>query len=88
MCQTNDGFIIAEEDLKLRGPGDLEGTRQSGTINLRLADLVADSTILEAARTTAYELIENDPSLSKPEHYALLKYVEEGSKENIWGKIS
>ncbi len=88
MCQTNDGFIIAEEDLKLRGPGDIEGTRQSGTINLRLADLVADGTILEAARTTANELIENDPSLSKPEHYALLKYVEEGSKENIWGKIS
>jgi len=88
MCQTNDGFIIAEEDLKLRGPGDIEGTRQSGAVNLRLADLVADSTILEAARTTAYELIESDPSLSKPEHYALLKYVEEGSKENIWGKIS
>ena len=88
MCQTNDGFIIAEEDLKLRGPGDLEGTRQSGTLNLRLADLVADSTILEAARTTAYELIENDPSLSKPEHQALLRYVEEGSKEQIWGKIS
>jgi len=86
MCQTNDGFIIAEEDLKLRGPGDIEGTRQSGTINLRLADLVADGTILEAARTTANELIENDPSLSKPEHYALLKYVEEGSKENIWGR--
>ena len=88
MCQTNDGFIIAEEDLKLRGPGDLEGTRQSGTVNLRLADLVADGTILEAARTTAYELIETDPSLSKPEHQPLLRYVEEGSKEHIWGKIS
>ena len=88
MCQTNDGFIIAEEDLKLRGPGDLEGTRQSGTINLRLADLVADSTILEAARSTAYELIESDPSLSQPGHHALLKYVEEDSKDQIWAKIS
>jgi len=88
MCQTNDGFIIAEEDLKLRGPGDIEGTRQSGTINLRLADLVTDSTILEAARTTAYELIESDPSLTKPEHNGLLKYMEHVSKENIWGKIS
>jgi ATP-dependent DNA helicase RecG len=88
MCQTNDGFVIAEEDLKLRGPGDLEGTRQSGAMSLRLADLVNDSGTLEAARKSAEELIENDPSLSKPEHQPLLRFVEEISKENIWGKIS
>ena len=88
MCQTNDGFIIAEEDLKLRGPGDIEGTRQSGTLNLRLADLVNDGSILEAARTTAQELLEKDPSLSQPAHQPLLRFVEEISKENIWGKIS
>jgi len=88
MCQTNDGFVIAEEDLKLRGPGDIEGTRQSGSLNLRLADLVTDGSILEAARTTALELIEQDPALIKPEHRALLGYLEDSTKEKIWGKIS
>ena len=88
MCQTNDGFVIAEEDLKLRGPGDIEGTRQSGTLNLRLADLVSDGSILEAARNTAQELLESDPALSQPAHLPLLRFVEEISKENIWGKIS
>jgi ATP-dependent DNA helicase RecG len=88
MCKTNDGFVIAEEDLKLRGPGDLEGTQQSGVVNLRLADLVNDGNILEAARTTAQNLIDNDPSLSKSEHQPLLKYVSEIRKEKIWAKIS
>ncbi len=88
MCQTNDGFVIAEQDLKLRGPGDMQGTRQSGVINLRLADLVQDANILEVARTTAQHLIENDPTLSKPEHQPLLKFLQEESKEKIWGKIS
>ncbi|MDB5283970.1 MAG: ATP-dependent helicase RecG [Bacteroidota bacterium] len=88
MCQTNDGFVIAEEDLKLRGPGDIEGTRQSGGLNLHLADLVNDGSILEAARTTAQELLEDDPSLSQPHHQTLLRFVEEISKDNIWSKIS
>lgn len=88
MCQTNDGFVIAEEDLKLRGPGDLEGTRQSGNIDLRIADLVADSNILEAARETASALLEEDPSLQKPAHQPLLRFMNEVSKEKIWGKIS
>ncbi|HWB62301.1 MAG TPA: ATP-dependent DNA helicase RecG [Chitinophagales bacterium] len=88
MCHTNDGFVIAEEDLKLRGPGDIEGTRQSGNINLRIADLIADGRILEVARETAQELIDSDPWLSKPEHHALLKFVEETSKDKIWAKIS
>ena len=88
MCQTNDGFIIAEEDLKLRGPGDLEGTQQSGVVNLRLADLVHDTSILEAARETAQQLLDSDPMLSKPEHALLLRYVEQISKEKIWGRIS
>ncbi len=88
MCKTNDGFVIAEEDLKLRGPGDLEGTQQSGVVNLRLADLVHDGNILEAARTTAQNLIESDPMLSRAEHQPLLKYVSEIRKEKIWAKIS
>lgn len=88
MCQTNDGFIIAEEDLKLRGPGDLEGTRQSGMVNLRLADLVADVNILEAARKSAQQLIDTDPSLLLPEHQPLLRYLQEMNRDNIWSKIS
>ena len=88
MCKTNDGFVIAEEDLRLRGPGDLEGTQQSGVVNLHIADLVNDIKILEVARTTAQSLIDSDHSLSKPEHQALLKHVGEISKEKIWSKIS
>jgi ATP-dependent DNA helicase RecG len=88
MCKTNDGFVIAEEDLKLRGPGDIEGTQQSGVVNLRLADLVIDSAILEAARDAANQLIETDSSLSLPQHRALLDYMEQNTKDKIWGKIS
>ena len=88
MCATNDGFVIAEEDLKLRGPGDIEGTRQSGAVNLRLADLAADVNILEAARESAQKIIDQDPYLEKPEHHNLLRYMQETSKEKIWSKIS
>lgn len=88
MCSTNDGFVIAEEDLKLRGPGDLEGTQQSGVVNMHIADLVADVKILEAARATAQDLIDKDPYLDEPGHQPLLKYLSEVSKEKIWSKIS
>jgi ATP-dependent DNA helicase RecG len=88
MCKTNDGFVIAEEDLKLRGPGDIEGTQQSGVVKLRLADLVNDAPVLEAARDAASQLIEADSTLSQPQHKALLDYMEQNSKEKIWGKIS
>lgn len=88
MCQTNDGFRIAEEDLKLRGPGDIQGTQQSGVVNLRIADLVHDANVLEAARTSAQNLLESDPALAKPEHQPLLQFLREETKEKIWGKIS
>lgn len=88
MCQTNDGFIIAEEDLKLRGPGDLEGTRQSGAVNLRLADLVTDTNILEAARKSAATLIDTDPGLIQLEHQPLLQYLQQSPKNTAWAKIS
>jgi len=63
MCRTTDGFKIAEEDLKLRGPGEFFGTRQWGMFNLRIADLVKDSRILYLARKEAFQLIEKDPLL-------------------------
>lgn len=88
MCQTNDGFVIAEEDLKLRGPGDIEGTRQSGMLNLKLADLALDGNVLEAARKTAQQIIEADETLSQPQHQPLLRYLQESSPNKIWAKIS
>jgi len=73
MSNTGDGFVIAEEDLKLRGPGDFFGTRQHGLPSLKLADMFRDSRILKAAAGAAKELIESDPGLDRPEH-AALKY--------------
>lgn len=72
MRKTNDGFLIAEEDLKIRGPGDFFGERQSGIPELKIADLMTDSRILYAAKKEADEILASDPSLSSPEH-ALIK---------------
>ena len=88
MCSTNDGFIIAEEDLRLRGPGDLDGTRQSGAINLRIADLAQDGHILEAARAEAFTIIDTDPELHLPQNQALRRFVASEANDNVWSKIS
>ncbi|HJS01274.1 MAG TPA: ATP-dependent DNA helicase RecG [Flavobacterium sp.] len=89
MVRTNDGFEIAEVDLKLRGPGNLMGTQQSGVLNLQIADIVQDREILSLARAHALQLINNDAALQKPEH-AVLKavYMELTKKKNIWNYIS
>lgn len=68
MCRTNDGFEIADVDLKLRGPGDMAGTIQSGVLDLNIADLAKDAQILHAARNIAIELLSEDPNLEKPEN--------------------
>ncbi len=90
MVETNDGFKIAEVDLKLRGPGDIEGTQQSGIQNLKLADIVRDSQILQAARDAAAQLIQTDPTLSLPEHRPLKQYLEaqNSNTRSKWSKIS
>ncbi len=89
MCRTNDGFEIAEVDLKLRGPGDILGTQQSGVLQLRIADLVRDRDILQVARHEAIKLLKEDPSLSLPHHQAVRKvYLELVKKKNIWNYIS
>ena len=72
---TTDGFALAEVDFKLRGPGDLLGTKQHGLPPLRIADLVRDHEILEAARRDALALIAADPGLAKPEHQLLRKQM-------------
>ena len=90
MTESNDGFVIAEADLKLRGPGDLEGTQQSGIpFNLRIADLVRDSSILYRAREVAEEIIEQDPKLEQPQHHVLKKQLSRLSGNRYdWGRIS
>lgn len=89
MCKTNDGFEIAEVDLKLRGPGDIMGKQQSGVLNLQIADLVKDKEILLLARQKALELLKKDASMSLPEHQTLrIVFIELTKKKNIWNYIS
>lgn len=77
MVETNDGFKIAEEDLKIRGPGELYGTRQSGQLELRIADLIQDGKMLEEARRAAHQILQADPQLQNPEHRYLLTNMQQ-----------
>ncbi|MFJ1389830.1 ATP-dependent DNA helicase RecG [Capnocytophaga canimorsus] len=89
MTQTNDGFQIAEVDLKLRGPGDLMGTQQSGVLTLKIADLVKDQTLLRAARAEAIQLLKSDPELKTPENRAVAYTLHQlHTHKNIWTFIS
>ena len=89
MVETTDGFKIAEVDLKLRGPGNLMGTQQSGVLNLKIADVVKDSQILVAARNTAISLLQEDRNLSKPENANINRAYSILSKNSkIWSNIS
>ncbi len=89
MVATNDGFEIAEVDLKLRGPGDIMGKQQSGVLNLQIADLVRDKDILLLARNYALKLLKDDAPMEKPEHQTLRKvFIEISKKKNIWNYIS
>jgi len=90
MTGTNDGFEIAEADLKLRGPGDLEGTQQSGVpFNLHIADLVRDNAILYRAREIAEKIIDRDPHLAQPEHLVLKQQLSRlAGNRYDWGRIS
>jgi ATP-dependent DNA helicase RecG len=88
MVETNDGFRIAETDLKIRGPGDMMGTQQSGVLDLNIADLATDSKILAEARLCVEEIINEDPDLLKPEN-SLLKAVKDSITKNTnWSLIS
>ncbi|MBL7798911.1 MAG: ATP-dependent DNA helicase RecG [Saprospiraceae bacterium] len=89
MVQTNDGFVIAETDLRLRGPGNMEGTQQSGMLRFLLADLGRDGQILTAAREIAARILESDPALTAPEHRRLLEHLAVTGKEaRVWSRIS
>ena len=88
MVRTNDGFEIAEIDLQLRGPGNIEGTQQSGVLDLKLADLALDQQLLAEARKTVIEVLENDPELIHEENLILRKYFEKKPGGISWDKIS
>ncbi len=89
MVRTNDGFEIADVDLKLRGPGDLMGTQQSGVLDMKIADIVKDSDILVLAREMALEILNDDPQLLKPENRPIWETYQNISKsKTMWGNIS
>jgi len=88
MVATNDGFKIAEKDLELRGPGEIEGTRQSGALNLKLADLVRDRQLLETSRHMALQILENDPELNMKDNLPVKDYLRLLSGKTSWSRIS
>ena len=89
MVRTNDGFELAEVDLKLRGPGDIMGTQQSGILNLKIADLVKDNDILKLARSYAFKVLKEDPSLALDKNKIInYTYQQIGKHKNIWNYIS
>lgn len=88
MVETNDGFKIAEKDLEIRGPGDIEGTKQSGLLNFKLANIVNDRAILEAAKNAAETILEEDPDLKMAANLPLKTYLEQLKGKTAWSKIS
>ncbi len=88
MCATNDGFKIAEKDLELRGPGDIEGTRQSGALNFKVASIVNDKELLEKAKMMAELLCEDDPELNMAKNLMLKSHLQSQPQKNGWGRIS
>lgn len=89
MCRTNDGFEISEVDLQLRGPGDMEGTRQSGVIDLKVADLGKDQAILAAANQVAEKILQSDPGLALPENQIIRFELNDRAKRKAdWSRIS
>ncbi|MEO0339107.1 MAG: ATP-dependent DNA helicase RecG, partial [Bacteroidota bacterium] len=89
MVRTNNGFEIAEADLRLRGPGNMEGTQQSGILNMHIADIARDGQILSTAREIAQRILDDDPKLERPVHQVLKKTLANTRGKNSgWGLIS
>jgi ATP-dependent DNA helicase RecG len=88
MCNTTDGFVIAEKDLEIRGPGDIDGTRQSGALNFKLASLINDRPAMEIAKAEAAAICEKDPNLTMPEHLAIRSFLQTQKTKIGWGKIA
>lgn len=89
MTETNDGFKISEVDMQLRGPGDILGTQQSGVVDFKRLDLVADGKIIKVAKDAVDHLLSQDPKLEKAQHQTLKNYyIEQYRGKNKWGRIS
>ncbi len=89
MCRTNNGFEIAEVDMKLRGPGDLEGTQQSGILDLKIANIVSDIKIMQTARHFAMDILTSDPTLEAPAMIQTKRHLDKmKAKNKNWGRIS
>jgi ATP-dependent DNA helicase RecG len=89
MVRTTNGFEIADVDLRLRGPGDLAGTQQSGVLDLRIADLSQDAHTLQVSRQAAMDLLDDDPELLKPENRNLRAFMESKNRDaKEWSRIS
>jgi ATP-dependent DNA helicase RecG len=88
MCATNDGFIIAEKDLEIRGPGDIEGTRQSGMLNFKLASIVQDKHLLDLAKQYAENILNDDPELGMAVNLKLKNHLQQQKGQTLWSKIS
>ena len=89
MVKTNNGFEIADVDLRLRGPGDITGTQQSGVLDLLIADISKDTKILQVARNAASDILEADPELSSDQNRNILRHIKSLKKTTVnWGRIS
>ncbi len=88
LCSTIDGFVIAEKDLELRGPGDIEGTRQSGVLNFKLASIINDRELLELAKNIAENILNKDEQLAAPENASLKNYLLSQKGKTLWSRIS
>ena len=88
MIATNDGFKIAEKDLELRGPGEIEGTKQSGVLAFKLASIVDDKSMLEVARTAVAKILEEDYELLSNENQPLKAYLQSQKGNTRWSKIA
>jgi ATP-dependent DNA helicase RecG len=88
MVNTNDGFKIAEKDLEIRGPGEIEGTKQSGVLNFRLASIVHDRAMLETARDVVEQIIKTDPELSLAENLPIKSHLLQQKGKTKWSKIA
>ena len=87
--RSNDGFIIAEKDLELRGPGNIMGTQQSGEMPLRITNLIGDSKLIQKIRLLVEKILEKDPKLTNPNNSLILSYLKQIiDKKNIWEYIS
>ena len=88
LTATNNGFEIAEKDMELRGPGDIEGTRQSGMLNFKLANIVLDRPLLEITKSIVSAIIENDPDLVSAENLRVKNFLQQQKGKMAWSKIS